>query len=233
MMRQKPRGVAKGALTWRWPCAEDADPLWSAMQRRELSERALADSQPGGRPLVGEDWWDMQTFVRRARGADPMLIIRPEAGRAIRIARGAGRKIAILSNQARPLLRRGVFGASGRCSGVRGNRRCHAHRHPEARPQAYGGVCDALELAPQAFVFVDDQERNIKGAIACGLSTVWFDVRHPQNSYRQAFHMLGLAFRQRSHPCAKSIFSSRTMPAGSGIRWRIPKTCRTIRRGSS
>ncbi|MBM7488222.1 hypothetical protein JOE52_007204 [Bradyrhizobium canariense] len=79
-MRRKPRGVAKGALTWRWPFAEDADPLWSAMQRRELSERALADSQPGGRPLVGEDWWDMQTFVRRARGADPMSSSAPKLG---------------------------------------------------------------------------------------------------------------------------------------------------------
>ncbi|MBR0843170.1 HAD-IA family hydrolase [Bradyrhizobium liaoningense] len=188
-------GLAPGTLTWRGPFAQETDPLWSAMQRGELSERDywLARSREVGQ-LIGEDWHDMQTFVRRARGADPMLVIRPEAERAIRIAREAGRKLAILSNELDLF-----YGADFR------------HRLPllehfdaivdathtgvlKPDPRAYGAVCDALQLAPQACVFVDDQERNIKGAIACGLSTVWFDVRHPEASYRQALHLLGLAF---------------------------------------
>jgi putative hydrolase of the HAD superfamily len=143
---------------------------------------------------VGEDWEDMQTFVRRARGADPMLVIRPEARRAIRIARGAGRKLAILSNELDlfygaefrrklPLLGHFDVIVDATHTGI---------LKPD--PRAYGAVCDALKLAPQACVFVDDQERNIKGAIVCGLPTVRFDVRHPEDSYRQALQMLGLAF---------------------------------------
>ncbi|WP_028137929.1 HAD family hydrolase [Bradyrhizobium japonicum] len=188
-------GLAKGTLTWHGPFAEDTDPLWSAMQRGELSERDywLTRSREVGR-LVGENWDDMQTFVRRARGADPTLVIRPEADRAIRIARNAGRKLAILSNELDLF-----YGAEFR-------RRLPLLGHFDVivdathtgilkpDPRAYGAVCDALGLAPQACVFVDDQERNIKGAIACGLPTVWFDVRHPRDSYRQALQMLGLAF---------------------------------------
>lgn len=188
-------GLAKGTLTWRGPFAEDTDPLWSAMQRGELSERDywLARSREVGK-LIGEDWDDMQTFVRRARGADPMLVIRHEAERAIRIARGAGRKLAILSNELDlfygaefrrklPLLAQFDVVVDATHTKI---------LKPD--PRAYGAVCDALGVAPQACVFVDDQERNIKGAIAFGLSTVWFDVRDPQNSYQQALHMLGLAF---------------------------------------
>lgn len=188
-------GLAKGTLTWRGPFAEDTDPLWSAMQRGDLSEREywLTRSREVGK-LLGEDWRDMQTFVRRARGADPMLVIRPEAERAIRIARGAGRKLAILSNEL------DLF------YGEEFRRKLPLLEHfdvivdathtkilkPDSR--AYQAVCDALGLVPQACVFVDDQERNIKGAIACGLPTVRFDVRYPKDSYRQALQMLGLAF---------------------------------------
>lgn len=188
-------GLAGGTLTWRGPFAGDTDPLWSAMQRGELSERDywLTRSREVGR-LVGEDWDDMQTFVRRARGADPTLVIRPEADRAIRIARNAGRKLAILSNELDlfygaefrrklPLLGHFDVIVDATHTGI---------LKPDAR--AYGAVCDALGLAPQACVFVDDQERNIEGAIACGLPTVLFDVRHPQDSYRRALKMLGLAF---------------------------------------
>ena len=60
-------------------------------------------------------------------------------------------------------------------------------------PRAYRAVTDALGLDPQACVFVDDQERNIEGAIACGLTTVWFDVQQPLKSYQQAVQLLGLA----------------------------------------
>ncbi|MGJ4913013.1 HAD-IA family hydrolase [Bradyrhizobium sp. HKCCYLRH2015] len=188
-------GLAAGTLTWRGPFDEDSDPLWSAMQRGELSERDYwaARSREVGR-LVGEDWRDMQTFVRRARGADPALVIRPEAERAIRIASRAGCKLAILSNELDlfygedfrhrlPLLAHFDVIIDATHTGI---------LKPDRR--AYLATCDALRLAPQACVFVDDQQRNIDGAVACGLSTVWFDVRHPEKSYSQALQMLGLVF---------------------------------------
>ena len=188
-------GLAPGTLTWRGPFAEETDPLWSAMQRGELSERDywLTRSREVGR-LVGEDWQDMQTFVRRARGADPMLVIRPEAEQAIRIAREAGRKLAVLSNELDLF-----YGADFR-------RRLLLLDHFDIivdathtgilkpDPRAYRAVCDALELTPEACVFVDDQDRNINGALACGFNAVRLDVRHPKDSYRQALHLLGLAF---------------------------------------
>jgi putative hydrolase of the HAD superfamily len=187
-------GLAPGTLTWRGPFAEGTDPLWCAMQQGELSERDywLKRSREVGQ-LVGEEWQDMQTFVRRARGADPMLVIRPEAERAIRMASEAGHKLAILSNELDlfygaefrrklPLLELFDVIVDATHTGI---------LKPD--PRAYQAVCDELDLDPGACVFVDDQQRNIKGAIACGLQIVWFDVQHPLQSYRQALRMLGLA----------------------------------------
>ncbi len=187
-------GLAPGTLTWRGPFDRDSDGLWCAMQRGELSERDywLTRSREVGR-LLGEDWTDMQTFVQRARGADPSLVVRPEAERAVRLAREHGRKLAILSNELDlfygedfrrklPLLAHFDVIADATHTGIL-----------KPAPRAYTTVCDALELDPSDCVFVDDQQRNIEGAIACGLKAVWFDVQQPLESYRQALRLVGLA----------------------------------------
>ncbi len=187
-------GLVPGTLTWRGPFARDTDPLWCAMQRGELSERDywMTRSREVGR-LLGEDWADMETFVRKARGADPALVIRPEADRAVRIASSHGCKLAILSNELDlfygrdfrrklPLLELFDVIVDATHTGI---------LKPD--PRAYEAVCDALGLDPADCVFVDDQDRNIKGGSASGLRTVWFDVQHPQQSYRQALQLLGLA----------------------------------------
>jgi putative hydrolase of the HAD superfamily len=187
-------GLAPGTLTWRGPFARDTDPLWCAMQRGELSERDywLTRSREVGQ-LLGEEWTDMRTFVRRARGADPSLVVRPEAAHAIGLASRHGIKLAILSNELdlfygedfrRKLPLLGHFEAivDATHTGI---------LKPD--PRAYMAVCDALNLDPAECIFVDDQERNIGGAIACGLKAVWFDVQQPLASYRRALQPLGVA----------------------------------------
>ncbi|REM39722.1 HAD family phosphatase, partial [Mycobacterium tuberculosis] len=68
------------------------------MQADRISERDywMARTREVG-ALVGERWDRMETFVQRARGADPEAAIRPEAIAAIDAARRAGCRLAILS----------------------------------------------------------------------------------------------------------------------------------------
>jgi len=188
-------GLAPGTLTWRGPFAPETDPLWTSMQLGQISERDywLARSQEVGL-LVGEDWPDMETFVRRARGDDPLAIIRPEADRAIRMISDAGFKLAVLSNELDlfyganfrrklPLLDRFSIVVDATYTAI---------LKPD--PRAYQRVLDDLSLTPEACVFVDDQNRNIAGAVACGFQTVRFDVRDPQRSYAEALRRFGLEF---------------------------------------
>ena len=188
-------GLSPNTLSWRGPFAIETDPLWASMQRGEISERDywVTRSREVGR-MVGEDWKDMQTFVNRARGADPKAVIRPEANHAIEMIADAGFKLAILSNELDlfygtefrerlPLLRRFEAIIDATYTKV---------LKPD--PRAYQMVLEALSLDASACVFVDDQPRNIDGARACGLHTVLFDVRDPRSGYAAALKPFGLEF---------------------------------------
>ena len=185
--------LAPGTLTWRGPFDPATDPLWASMQKREITERDywLRRSREVGK-LVGEDWTDMMTFVQRARGADVETIIRPEARRAIERAAAAGIRLAILSNELDlfygaafrkrlPLLDRFEVIVDATYTKI---------LKPD--PRAYGQVLAELGLPREDCVFVDDQQKNIDGAVAVGLPHVHFDVTRSAQSYARALTMLGL-----------------------------------------
>lgn len=186
-------GLAPGTLTWGGPFDPDTDPLWVSMQKREITERDywLQRSQEVGK-LVGEDWTDMMSFVKRARGADVETVIRPEARTAIDRAAKAGIRLAILSNELDlfygadfrkrlPLLGKFEVIVDATYTKI---------LKPDRR--AYEQVLAELGLPRENCVFVDDQKKNIDGAVAVGLPYVHFDVTRPAESYAQALTMLGL-----------------------------------------
>ncbi|WP_375783790.1 HAD family hydrolase [Bradyrhizobium sp. Pha-3] len=194
-LTERALGLAPCTLKWLGPFAPDSDPLWTAMQRGEISERDywLTRSREVGR-MVGEDWRDMETFVKRARGADPDTVIRPEAARAITLAADAGFRLAILSNELDlfygadfrtrlSILKRFEAIVDATHTGI---------LKPDRR--AYQSVLDELALEAEDCVFVDDQRRNITGAAACNMRTVLFDVRNPAASYSEALRHFGLQF---------------------------------------
>jgi putative hydrolase of the HAD superfamily len=186
-------GLAPGTLTWRGPFDPATDPLWRSMQDRQITERDywLARTREVGR-LVGEDWSDMKTFVQRARGAEPELVLRPEARDAILRVKNAGLRLAILSNEL------DLF------YGVEFRRRfplielfdvivdATYTKILKPDPRAYEQVLAELGLDRRNCVFVDDQKKNIEGAAAVNLPHVHFDVTRPAESYARALEMLGL-----------------------------------------
>ena len=190
-------GLARGTLTWRGPFDPASDPLWVSMQDGAISERDywLTRTREVG-ALLGERWTRMEEFVVRARGADPAGVIRPEADRAIRAAKADGIKLAILSNELDLF-----YGA-----GLRKRLPLLAlfdvivdATHTKVLkpdPRAYGQVLQELGVKASDCVFVDDQTRNVEGAIAAGMMAVAFDVRAPENGYRRALAHFGLEPRQ-------------------------------------
>lgn len=186
-------GLAPGTLTWRGPFDPQADALWQAMQADEITERDYWHQRTREvAALIGADWSQMSDFVRAARGTEPNLIIRPEAIHAIEKAAAAGHKLAILSNELDlfygvdfrerlPLLARFDVIVDATHTGI---------LKPD--PRAYDQVCSELGIRPADCVFVDDQKRNIRGAIAVGMDCVHFDVMDPASGYAEALSKLGL-----------------------------------------
>jgi putative hydrolase of the HAD superfamily len=187
-------GLAPGTLDWRGPFDVARDALWQAMQADRISERDywLERTREVGR-LLGEDWTRMETFVQRARGDNPSAVVRPEAIDAIDRAKAAGCRLAILSNELDlfygagfraklPLLDRFDVIVDATHTGV---------LKPDAR--AYTACLAHLRVDAADAVFVDDQLRNVRGALAVGMRAVHFDVTQPATSYAQALALLGVA----------------------------------------
>ncbi len=187
-------GLPAGTLPWRGPFDPANDALWRRMQADEISERDywLQRTQEVGR-LLGETWTKMETFVQRARGADPAAVIRPEAVAAIEAAKAAGCRLVVLSNELdlfygadfrRKLPLLDLFDAvvDATYSGI---------LKPD--PRAYEAALAAAGVPARDAVFVDDQARNVAGAVKAGVPTVHFDVMRPAASYRQALQLLGVA----------------------------------------
>ena len=186
-------GLTPGTLTWRGPFDPAGDALWRDMQADRISERDywLTRTREVG-ALVGEHWERMETFVQRARGADPGSVIRPEAVAAIDAAKAAGIRLAVLSNELDlfygvgfrerlPLLHDFDVIVDATHSGI---------LKPD--PRAYAAVTTALGISPADCVFVDDQARNVVGAERAGMRAVHFDVTAPAASYRAALQQLGI-----------------------------------------
>lgn len=192
-LSEKALGLAPGTLTWRGPFDPANDEPWRRMQAGQISERDywMQRTREVGR-LLGEDWTRMEQFVVRARGADPAAVMRPEAVAAVERVAAAGLRLAILSNELDlfygadfrrklPLLQRFELIVDATHTGI---------LKPD--PRAYAAVTDGLQLAAADCVFVDDQPRNVAGAVAAGWQTVVFDVTQPAASYAQALRLLGL-----------------------------------------
>lgn len=185
--------LAAGSLTWQGPFDPSNDGLWQSMQADEISERDywMQRTQEVGN-LVGEDWTSMQEFVIAARGADPMQVIRPEFAAMLAMAKSNGVRLAILSNELDLF-----YGAEFRSKlpflkdfEVILDATYTKILKPD--PRAYNSVAQQLGLTPEQCVFVDDQLRNVTGAIQCGMPCVHFDVQNPAHSYAEALQYFNL-----------------------------------------
>lgn len=184
-------GLPPGTLTWKGPFDPDSDELWQRMQAGEISERDywFQRAKEVGE-LVGKDWDSLPPFLNAVRGNDPTAVIRPEALAAIKAAKEAGCGLAILSNELDlfygkdfrtklPFLADFDLIVDATYTGI---------LKPD--PRAFDFILDGLSVKAADCVFVDDQMKNIRGAEACGMSTVPFDVTRPDASFARALTLL-------------------------------------------
>lgn len=186
-------GLSPGTLDWQGPFAPETDALWRQMQDGEIGERDYWSmrAREVGR-LLGEEWHHMSDLVTRARGGDPQAVIRPETLELITRSKQAGKKVAILSNEL------DLFYGAGfsdkidclRAFDVIADATYTGILKPDIR--AYRDCLARLGEPADRCVFVDDQRRNVLGAVRAGLSVVHFDVRNPQLSCDRAAEMLGI-----------------------------------------
>lgn len=171
-------GLADGTLDWYGPLDPVGDTLWAAQLRGDITERdywAERARQMGA--ALGEPRWDTATMLARVRHNDPNRTVRPAIAQLMRATRRAGLKLGILSNELELFYGRDFL---SRMEVLRDLDAVVDATHtgilkPDAR--AYALATQALGLEPADILFVDDQFRNIAGAVAAGLQVQYFDLR--------------------------------------------------------
>ncbi len=192
-------GLPSGTLRWMGPFEPESDALWRDMQAGLISERDYWLKRTlETAALVGRPWTRMEEFVKAARGADPIPVIRPEALETIGRALESGFKLAILSNELDLF-----YGAD-----FRGKLPFLADfdlivdatytKILKPDPKAYALITAGLALPADNCIFVDDQPKNAAGAEAIGMKTILFDVKNPTTSYNEALALLGLPSLQET-----------------------------------
>lgn len=117
-------------------------------------------------------------------------VIRPEAVAAIHQAKALGYKLGILSNELDlfygadfrkrlPLLEQFDVIVDATYTQI---------LKPD--PRAYEACLQALGVKAEQAVFVDDQQRNVDGALRSGLLAVQLDVCHPAAGFSDALRLL-------------------------------------------
>lgn len=187
-------GLAPGTLRWRGPFEPEGDALWRDMLADRISEREYwrLRAQEVGR-MVGEEWTETRMLMQRTLGDDPNANIRPEATAAVDAVIAAGRRVGVLTNELDlfngpafrtrlPILSRmhGIVDAT--YTGI---------LKPDAR--AYEAAAEMLGTPIGLCLMVDDQPRNIDGALKAGMQAEWFDVTRPAQSYERVLQRLGVA----------------------------------------
>lgn len=191
-------GLRAGSLGWLGPIAPETDALWQAMQRDELTERdywARRATELGA--AVGESGWDVQTMMRRVRQTDPAALVRPEMRQLIAAVRARGLRLGILSNELELFYGAEFLGRMGIVDEFDAVVDATHTGILKPDPRAYAQAVGQLRLAAEEVLFVDDQFRNIAGAVKSGLQTQYFELRDIPGSVAAITARLRLAPGQR------------------------------------
>ncbi len=169
-----------GPMTWRGPFDTGTDAEYVRWQAGEITERDYWTVRAESYGL------DIHGLMRHFYEPPGDYLVRPEMAELIIRHRSAGRVVGLLTNDMDafhgPEWKEGIsvikeldFIVDGSITG---------YLKPD--PRAFRPALHAFgDPDPSRVVFVDDQQSNLRGAEAVGMSTVYFDPTDPTGSIAQ------------------------------------------------
>lgn len=175
----------KGTLTWKGPFEPSGDSLWMSMQRDEITERDYWRTRARDvGELVGQENWSMIDLLQAIGGETNYdKILRPEALKTISLVKENGLKIGILSNEIELFTGKEFVDNLPFINDLDSFYDATHSDILKPDPRSYNTALKNLNLEAQEVLFVDDQLRNIVGAMKCGLKTLHFDITQPKACY--------------------------------------------------
>lgn len=186
--------LPKGVLTWKGPFDPSSDPLWMSMQRDEITERDYwgTRAQEIG-ALIGKKNWSMLDLLKSmGEKTDYSEVLRPQALQVIDIVKKSGGKVGILSNEIELFTGKEFVDNLPFLKDLDSFYDATHNAILKPNPKAYEIALNTLQLHANEVLFVDDQLRNIVGAMKSGLKTLHFDITQPDACYQYVLHVLGI-----------------------------------------
>lgn len=188
-------GLERGSLDWLGPLDPERDPLWRNVVEGRMSEREYWPMRAQEISLPrGETWSAADLFLRIIDIAGESWL-RPGMLAIIDEVRARGVPVAILSNELELFLGPKWFDRFSVFRNVDAIVDATRTQIFKPDPRAYQLALDAIRVsAPQA-LFVDDQPRNVEGALAAGLAAQHFDIARAEETLGVLRSRLGLPAR--------------------------------------
>ncbi len=118
--------------------------------------------------------------------------IRPEAETLIRQARAQGRRVGLLTNELELFHGPEVYDAFEILGSFDAIVDATHTGILKPEPRAYQLAVESLDASFESVVFVDDQQKNIDGAIDCGIEAIRLDITEPEIGFDQIYQALGV-----------------------------------------
>jgi putative hydrolase of the HAD superfamily len=171
----------------RGPIDPDGDPLWKEKLSGALTLNGYWDSV--ARRTGHESW---RTMFRAITELVPDELFDADALSLMRDARDAGRRVGVLSNDAYAIQSRSFFDARPAFKELDAFVDASDIGVGKPEPEAYLIAADALGIAAERIVFLDDAEDNVEGARAVGMIGVQVDAGSAATAFDEARELLGL-----------------------------------------
>jgi putative hydrolase of the HAD superfamily len=172
----------------RGPIDPDGDPLWQERLAWALTLDGYWDRV--ARTTGHDDW---RAMFRSITELVPDELFDDAAVSLIRDARAAGRRVGVLSNDAYTIQSRRFFDARPAFAGLDAFVDASDIGVSKPDPDAYLVAAEALGLATENVVFLDDALENVDGARAVGMFGIRVDPGNATPAFDQARELLGLA----------------------------------------
>jgi putative hydrolase of the HAD superfamily len=168
------------------PYAAD-DSLWQRRLAGELTTEEYLDAMAHG---AGFEGW--RQLFRAISDVAADVMFDQDALRLIEQARGAGKRVGVLSNDAYSINGPEFFQARPEFAGLDAFVDSTDVGARKPAPEAYLAAASALEVEPARIVFLDDTPECVDGARAVGMVAIQVDPANRLPAFAEARALLGL-----------------------------------------
>jgi putative hydrolase of the HAD superfamily len=171
----------------RGPVDPEGDPVWREKLSGTLTLNGYWDNVAR---RTGHDSW--RSMFRSIMDLVPDELFDHDAFRLMHDARAAGRRVGVLSNDAYTIQSRAFFDSRPAFRELDAFVDASDIGVSKPDPDAYLVAAEALGLAAERIVFLDDAEENVEGARAVGMLGIQVDPGAATTAFDKARELLGL-----------------------------------------